>query len=209
MLPAIRRVRESRARDMLSPEEEAPTRGKLSREEDEVLVERVVRDGDDLAFAELYDRYGGLVYSTGLRLLGDRSLAEELTQEVFASVWRKSEGFDARKASFSTWIFRIARNRATDFDRRRRARPRSAGDESLGHMPARDSSANVADRLAVAEALAGLSVEHRRVITLSYFRGLTQSEISHLTDTPLGTVKSRTTAALRELKKRMSEAEDE
>lgn len=167
-------------------------------------MERVARHGDYLALAELYDRYGGLVYATGLRCLRDRSLAEDLVQEVFMSIWRKAESFDARKASFSTWVFRITRNRATDFDRRRRARPRSAGDEALGHMPGRDNPGSVADRLAVAEALAGLSPEHQRVITLAYFRGLTQREISRLTDTPLGTVKSRTTAALRELRKSMA-----
>lgn len=181
----------------------AATNSRLGSEDDEKLIDRVARNGDEPALAELYDRYGGLVYSTGLRLLNDRSSAEDLVQDVFTNVWRRAGSFDPRKASFTTWVYRIARNRVTDLDRRRRSRPRSAGDEWLPRLPDYNASPEVADRLDIADALAELSVEHQRVIVLAYFRGLSQREISAATGTPLGTVKSRTTAALRALKKTM------
>src|ERR671938_1935224 len=98
--------------------------------EDEELIRRVA-EGDDRALSELYDRYSRPVYATGIRLLGDAHLAEELVQDAFTSVWRKAESFESERASFSTWLYRIARNRAVDLDRRRRVRPVSVGEDPL------------------------------------------------------------------------------
>ena len=94
---------------------------------DEELVRRVGR-GDGRALAELYDRYSRPVYATGMRLLGDARSAEELVQDAFLGVWRGAAAYDPSRARFSTWLYRIARNRATDLDRRRRVRPVSAGE---------------------------------------------------------------------------------
>src|SRR5919202_2563921 len=98
-------------------------------------MQRVAESGDGRAFSELYDRYGGLVYGAGMRYLGDRTLVEDLVQDVFVSVWRNAASFDSSKAGFSTWVYRIARNRAIDLARRRRARVRTVaptvGDEAL------------------------------------------------------------------------------
>jgi RNA polymerase sigma-70 factor (ECF subfamily) len=73
----------------------------MGRVADEVLVRRVA-SGDEEALSNLYDRYAGLVYGTGKRLLGDRETAEELVQDVFTSVWRNSAGFDPARAHFAT-----------------------------------------------------------------------------------------------------------
>ena len=171
---------------------------------DEALARRVANAGDDGALATLYDRYGGMVYAMGLRLLGDRPLAEDLVQDVFVSVWRKAATFDPDKASFTTWVHRMARNRATDLDRRRRARPRTAQEEPPASLPAgAGGTEGIAQRLDVAEALSGLSPKHQQVLVLAYFEGLTQREIALATGIPLGTVKTRTTAALRALSKIM------
>ena len=83
---------------------------------DEDLMD-LVAGGDERALSELYDRYSRPVYATGLRLLGDKQLAEELVQDAFTSVWRSAASFDQARASFATWLYRIARNRATDLDR--------------------------------------------------------------------------------------------
>src|SRR5919107_5592828 len=90
--------------------------------EDEELIRRVAK-GDDLALSELYDRYARPVYATGIRLLGNAHLAEALVQDAFMRVWRAAGSFDPCRASFTTWLYRIARNRAVDLDRRRRVRP--------------------------------------------------------------------------------------
>jgi RNA polymerase sigma-70 factor (ECF subfamily) len=174
---------------------------------DEVLVKRLA-SGDEDALSDLYDRYAGLVYGTGKRLLGDRETAEELVQDVFTSVWRNSAGFDPARARFATWLYRITRNKATDLIRRRNARVRAVGNEPLLEPGEADPSGDLSRRFDVAAALSRLSPVHRELLVLAYFRGLTQREISERTDTPLGTVKSRTTAALRALHATMGSDEN-
>ncbi|MBA3473762.1 MAG: hypothetical protein H0T57_11135 [Rubrobacter sp.] len=69
---------------------------------DEFLVSRVARSGEKRAFSELYERYGGMIHGTGRRYLGDRTLAEDLVQDMFLSVWRTAAGFNHSRASFAT-----------------------------------------------------------------------------------------------------------
>jgi RNA polymerase sigma-70 factor (ECF subfamily) len=175
---------------------------------DEVLVRRVAQSGDERALSELYDRYAGVIYGAGMRYLGDRALAEDLVQDVFTSVWRSAPGFDPSKASFATWVNHITRNRATDLIRRRRARVRTVGGETRPEPGEDDPAGELSQSFDVASALSRLSPTHREVLILAYFRGFSQSEISRRTNTPLGTVKSRTTAALRALRESMITDED-
>ena len=174
----------------------------MDRVEDEVLVRRVA-SGDERSLSELYDRYSGLVYGTGMRYLGDRGVAEELVQDVFTSVWKSAAGFDPARASFATWLYRISRNRATDLIRRRNARVRTIGNEPFLEPGETDPSGALSRNFDVAAALSRLSPVQRELLVLAYFRGLSQREISERTNTPLGTVKSRTTAALRALRETM------
>lgn len=175
----------------------------MKRVEDEVLVQRVA-SGDERALSGLYDRYAGLIYGTGMRYLGDRGTAEDLVQDVFTSVWKNAEGFDPGRASFATWVYRITRNRATDLIRRRNARVRTVATEPLLEPGEADPSGALSRSFDVAAALSRLSPVHREVLVLAYFNGLSQREISGRTQTPLGTVKSRTTAALRALRETVS-----
>jgi len=172
--------------------------------EDQVLVRRVA-SGDERALSTLYDRYAGLIFGSGVRYLGDRELAEDLVQEVFTSVWRNAAGFDPARASFSTWVYRITRNRATDLIRRRKARVRIVESDPLFEPGEEDPSGTLSRSFDVASALSRLSAVQQEVLVLAYFEGFSQSEISRRTDTPLGTVKSRTTAALRALREELGE----
>jgi RNA polymerase sigma-70 factor, ECF subfamily len=165
---------------------------------DEELVGWVAR-GDDRALSELYKRYSRPVYATGRRLLGDAHLAEELVQDAFTTVWRRALSFDSSRASFATWLYRITRNRAVDLNRRRQVRPFSAGEEPLRNMSGGPEPEASVDGWDVARALSRIPDEHREVLTLAYFEGLSQREISRRTGIPLGTIKSRTTAALKRL----------
>lgn len=174
---------------------------------DEVLMRRVASAGDERALSELYDRYSGLVYGTGVRYLRDRTLAEDLVQDVFIAVWRSAASFDPSRASFATWIRHITRNRATDLDRRRKARVRTTGYEDPFEPDEEDPAGRLARSFDVASALSDLSPNHREVLTLAYLEGLSQREIARATGTPLGTVKSRTTAALRAMRTLLSEKE--
>jgi RNA polymerase sigma-70 factor, ECF subfamily len=163
---------------------------------DEDLV-GLVADGDERALSHIYDRYSRPVYATGMRLLGDAQLAEELVQDAFTSVWRNAASFDRTRASFATWLYRIARNRATDLDRRRRARPRPAGERGLYALAGGPRPEEAVDEWDVAAALSSIPSQYREVLELAYFEDLSQREISRRTGVPLGTIKSRTTAALK------------
>jgi RNA polymerase sigma-70 factor, ECF subfamily len=164
----------------------------------EELVGQVAQ-GDERALSELYDRYSRPVYATGVRLLGDAHLAEDLVQDVFTNVWQRAASFDPSRASFATWLYQVTRNRAVDLARRRRVRPQSAGDERLRAIPGGPEPEASVDGWDVAWALSRIPEKHREVLTLAYFEGLSQREISLRTGVPLGTIKSRTTVALKRL----------
>ncbi len=165
---------------------------------DEELV-RQVANGDERALSELYDRYSRPVYASGVRLLGDAHLAEELVQDAFTNVWQAAASFDPSRASFATWLYRITRNRCVDLNRRRQARPQFAGENPLRAVPGGPEPEASVDGWDVAQALSRIPEKHREVLTLAYFEGLSQREISQRTGVPLGTIKSRTTAALKRL----------
>lgn len=167
---------------------------------DEELV-RQVAEGGEQALSELYDRYARPVYATGVRLLGDAHLAEELVQDAFTRVWQGAATFDPERATFATWLYRITRNCAIDLVRRRRVRPLSVGEKPLQRFLGGPEPESYVDGWDVARALSRIPGEHREVLTLAYFEGLSQSEISRRTGVPLGTVKTRTTAALRRLRR--------
>jgi RNA polymerase sigma-70 factor, ECF subfamily len=125
-------------------------------------------------------------------------------QDVFLSVWRNAAGFDRSRASFATWVYRITRNRITDLARRRRARVRTIAPVAEEALP--DPAAGAEEILKssdVVGALSELAPAHREVLVLAYFGGPSQREISDRTGVPLGTVKSRTTAALRAARERL------
>jgi RNA polymerase sigma-70 factor (ECF subfamily) len=169
---------------------------------DATLVERLPNDrsGDELR--ELYRRYASELFGFATSALGDRELAEEVVQDVFAQLWRHAGDYDQRKASVRTWLYAIARNRIIDAHRRAAARPRRAEDDaSLDSAAEMDAALDHAVlRWQVTAALGRLSPAHREVIRLAHYGGLTMREIAERTGVPLGTVKSRTSYALRHLR---------
>ena len=174
---------------------------------DEQLMARLDGPEVEAALSKLYDRYSRTVYGVGIKILGDRSSAEELVQEVFLKVWRSSGTFDPSRSGFSTWLYRVTRSAALDLYRKRasRVRPLPEGDPYLAS--ARDSSAGpqeVVDESwlswRVSRALEVLDGPHKEVINLAYFEGLSQREISQRTGMPLGTVKTRTASAMKRLR---------
>jgi DNA-directed RNA polymerase specialized sigma24 family protein len=119
-------------RDILNDRQRGPGH-EMSQRADEPSDERLVTNldgpGVEAALSKLYDRYSRTVFGVGLKILGDRSMAEELVQEVFLKVWRSSGTFDPSRGSFSTWLYRVTRSVALDLYRKRarRVRPVSEG----------------------------------------------------------------------------------
>ena len=145
----------------------------------------------------IYSRYAGRVYGLGVQLLGDRGLAEELVQETFLRVWRTAARYDPARGSPPTFIFTIARRLAIDLWRRPSSRPAEAEPQA---PPDDDRVDALLSRLEVREALHSLSDAHRQVLELSYLEHLKQAEIAERLGIPLGTVKTRSHHALRQLK---------
>jgi len=159
------------------------------------------------ALSTLYDRYSRTVFGVGVKLLGDRSLAEELVQEVFLKVWRSSHTFDSSRGSFSTWLYRVTRNLASDSYRKRTRRVNPVSDNDSYISATRDSSPGPQEIVdaswlswRISRALEELDAPHREVIELAYYQGLSQREISRRTGVALGTVKTRTSSALKRLR---------
>jgi RNA polymerase sigma-70 factor, ECF subfamily len=155
----------------------------------------------------LYRTYGPELYGFAVSALGDRGLAEELVQEVFTRVWRRADSYDPSRASFRTWLYGIARNAMIDQKRRAAVRPPLAAhevdDDTSGATDASFEHALL--RWQVSAALDRLTPEHQQVIQLAHFQGLTLREIAELTGIPLGTVKSRTSYALRGMRLALEE----
>jgi RNA polymerase sigma-70 factor (ECF subfamily) len=178
----------------------------IDRESDAELVRRVVeRDGD--ALSELYDRFSGVLLALIRRVVGGAGDAEEVLQEVFVQVWRQADRYDPKRSSVSNWLSLISRSRSIDRLRKVRVKERTAQAASV-EDPRRDTSPEGARnvlfkerRARIREALGELPKEQRRVIELTFFEGMTQSEISHSTGIPLGTVKTRTLLAMKKLRK--------
>jgi RNA polymerase sigma-70 factor, ECF subfamily len=175
---------------------------------DEQLMDQLAGQEEvGAALSALYDRYSRTVFGVGMKLLGDRSSAEELVQEVFLKVWRSSHTFDSSRGSFSTWLYRVTRNLASDSYRKRTRRVDLVPDKDPFISATRDSSPGPQEIVddswlswRMSRALEGLGAAHREVIELAYFQGLSQREISRRTGVPLGTVKTRTSSAMKRLR---------
>ena len=147
--------------------------------------------GNDDAIRALYARFSRPVYSMGMRLLGTREAAEELTQDVFVMAWRKAARFDATRGRLSTWLMTIAHNLAVD-----RLRPTLVLVDEVPEQPGADEEDLMLERDAAMRALSSLSDADRTLLARAYFRGLTAREIAEADGIPLGTVKTRLRAAL-------------
>lgn len=167
------------------------------------LLERVV-ERDTAAFEQLYDVYHRLVYGIAMRMLGDVSSAEDLTQAVFLKLWCVPTAF--RGGNFVAWLCRVTRNRALDILRSKAARPEATIPCSLSaDDPIDDVVFARLDGERVRHALAALPPEQRSLIELGFFAGVTHEELARRTSTPLGTVKTRIRSGLRTLRTALEE----
>jgi len=164
-----------------------------------------VRDGQDkAAFAELFAYFAPRVKSFLMKSGASPDIAEECTQEVMATLWNKAHLFDPAKASVSTWIFTIARNRKIDLLRKQR-RPEPE-DLTWGPQAEPDQTDVIGlqqETEKLGQALAALPAEQRALIERAYYGDLSHREIAAETGLPLGTIKSRIRLALERLRHTM------
>ena len=175
---------------------------------------RRIRAGDRTAVDDLYERFRRPAFALARRILADESLAEDVLQEVFLSVWRDPSAYDRARGSFSSWLLAVVHHKAVDAVRREESQRRrqALAEEDLAldePVATRDVEEEAWTRVVaeqVRTALGALSAPQREALTLAYYGGYTQREVAALTGTPLGTVKTRMLAGMRRLKAELGDA---
>src|SRR5262245_29477690 len=160
--------------------------------EHEVRARLIARD--PTALSELYDQFGSYVYGLAAGVIGDRRAAEDVSQDVFLSLWERPEAFDPERGKLRTFVGTLAHRRAIDHVRREEARRRRAAKDAAGVLPIPD-----VDELAMAIVTAEhvravverLPTEQRVAVELAYFGGRTYRQVAEELGIPEGTAKSR------------------
>ncbi|MFL5780231.1 MAG: RNA polymerase sigma factor [Thermoleophilaceae bacterium] len=181
----------------------------IPRLADEELMELVAR-GDARAFEAVYDRHGGPAFSLAYRMVGNRVIAEDITQEAFLSIWRSRLRYQSDRGSVRTWVLGIVHHRAIDALRRNlvheRRRASAEGIEEWQEARER-TDVEVARReeaRTVRAAIDELPDQQGQVIDLAYFGGFTHTQIAEMLDMPVGTVKGRMRLGLDKLRRSLS-----
>jgi RNA polymerase sigma-70 factor, ECF subfamily len=169
-------------------------------------------NGDPDAVGELYDRLARPVYSIALRILRNSADAEDIVQDVFSQAWRQAARYDATRGTVAAWLLTLARSRAIDRLRSRRARPDDVAAELDPNIPDTGIAADLQIQSAqqverVRAALEELPALQRIVLELAYYEGLTHVEIAERLEQPLGTVKTRIRQAMLRLRESLAGAD--
>ena len=164
----------------------------IDQEDDLRCMERIA-DGQSQALEELYDRHAPLVFSVIRRILQREEDAEEALQDTWLQLWRRPHSYDPNRGSVAAWLVMMGKSRALDLYRSRASRER-AHEKKLADDPVPMNPTLSAEERELRERIAagwqGLEPQHRQVLELAFWEGLSQSEIAERTGSPLGTVKS-------------------
>lgn len=169
--------------------------------------------GDRQAFEDLYRRYAPAAFGLAFRVTGQEGLAQEVVHDSFLALWRAPEAFDRTRGPFRTFFLSLVHHRAVDTVRREERLRRRSERMNLGPVADEDVAEEIVEeawladrRTQVLSALQQLSAEQRQVLESAYFHGRTQAQIAVELGIPLGTVKTRTLAAMRKLHRLLAEA---
>ena len=171
---------------------------------DEDLLRRFI-DGSEAAFTDLVRRHEDRIFALALRMVGDRALALDATQDAFLAAFRRAQSFRGDSA-FGTWLYRIAINACKDLLRKKKrwGDPEEAPEEE-GGAPGPSVEDSVSERLDLVEALGQLPEEYREAVVMYDLGGIPYEEIARITSSNLGTVKSRISRGRRRLAELMEQ----
>jgi RNA polymerase sigma factor (sigma-70 family) len=171
---------------------------KPTYEEGELVM--LLKQKNDQAFGYLYDNYAGALGGVVKQIVPDVEICHDVVQEVFVSIWRKIDTYDATKGRLFTWMLNIARNASIDKVRSRNyqqaLKQQPIDDNEMSHPVVRPGI----DDYGLKKVLMKLKDEHRLLVDLSYYQGFTHEQIAKALNIPLGTVKTRLRAALMHLR---------
>ena len=186
-------------------------------ERDDLELHRSLSAGDRGAFDDLYRRYSASAYGLAYRITGQQLLAQDVVHDAFMALWRAPEAFDPARGAFRTFFLSLVHHRAVDTVRREeRIRARQSRASNLEPVAVEDPAEGVIDaadladrRIEVRAALDTLPPEQRQVLEMAYYDGKTQVQIAEEIAIPVGTVKTRTLAAMRKLRRALDRSEHE
>ena len=182
------------------------------RPSDESLVKRMA-EGDQLALETLMQYWKRPVFSLAIRILGNESAAEEVTQDVFFKAWKNAAVFTTKRGAFSSWILTMTHHSAIDSFRRAKSRgskvTQALDDVLSATLPLPEKGLSTWQSLKLAEALETLPEKQRRVVDLAYFEGHTREEMAKILKEPVGTVKTRLRDAIKKLSGVFSDPESD
>ncbi len=181
---------------------------KLNSVKEAQLIDKIAAK-DESALSDLYDIYSRLIYSFTLKILKDKNETEDLLQTIFFQIWNSASTFDKTKGTAYSWIITMSRNRALDKLRSKsfKQAKQFSHDVEILHLKDDKSVSNLDAAIAneraemLKNAMSQIPEEQKSVLTLAYFEGYTQTEISEKLNIPLGTVKTRIRQALTKLEK--------
>ena len=174
-----------------------------SRTETHIHLIDMLQAGDDDAYVALYDAYAPILFGIIMRIVHDRKEAENLLQDCFVKIWQNIQHYDESKGRLATWLINIARNTAIDFVRSKYFQQKlmiRKVENFVHHENEHTITQLSVDTLGLRQLVERLNPGCREIINWMYFEGYTQQEIADNFGIPLGTVKSRTRTALKELR---------
>ena len=161
----------------------------------------LLQERNEKAISLLYEHYGDTLYGVALKVVRDEELAQDVLQESFVKIWKKSDSYDAAKAKLFTWLFRITRNTAIDKLRSINTKSDKEIQIDVSNVYNLGIDSIRPEFMDVKENLDKIENKYQVVLDALFFFFLTQQEASDELDIPLGTIKSRLKIGLRELKK--------
>ncbi len=164
-------------------------------------IVELLQERNEKAISLLYEHYGDTLYGVAKKVVRDEELAQDILQESFVKIWKKSDSYDPSKAKLFTWLFRITRNTAIDKLRSINTKTDKEIQMDVSDVYNLGVDSIRPELMDVQENLEKIEPKYQIVLEALFFQGMTQQEASEELDIPLGTIKSRLKIGLRELKK--------
>ncbi len=164
-------------------------------------IVELLQERDEKAISLLYDHYSDTLYGVAYKVVKDEDMAQDVVQESFIKIWKKSDSYDPTKAKLFTWLFRITRNTAIDKLRSVNTKTDKEIQIDVSDVYNLGEQSIKPEFLDIKENLEKIESKYRIVLEALFFEGMTQQEASEELDIPLGTIKSRLKIGLREMRK--------
>ena len=164
---------------------------------------KCLQSNDERRFSKLYDRYSAAVFGLILKWVNDTGVAENLLQDVFVKAWRCRGLYNPDKGRIFTWLHNIARNICIDHLRSKaykKSKVSLLSDDMPEMLKARNAVNLMPDAIGLRNVVRTLRHEEKEVVEMMYFKGMTQKEIAAIMNIPLGTVKTRISRAIKNLR---------